>query len=75
METKQLYGELRRMGLSPAYSSQISRGNRPPSLPLAIEIYRKVGLKLGPISEATEAEIDALDSNEAKNVSKRTVNG
>jgi len=39
----------------------LARGIRSPSAPLAIDIYRKTGVKLVPISEATEEDIDALE--------------
>lgn len=53
--------KLRDAGISDSYASLISRGKRDPSAPLAIDVYRKTGLKLPPIADATEEDIDALE--------------
>lgn len=47
--------------LSQPYASQITTGKRSPSQKLAIKIYRRTGLKLGPIAHASDAEIDTLE--------------
>lgn len=47
--------------LSQPYASQLLSGNRKPGQQLAIKIYRRTGLKLGPIAHASEAEIDTLE--------------
>lgn len=52
---------LKSAGISESYASLIANGHRKPSQPLAIDIYRKTGLKLGPIADATDADIDALE--------------
>lgn len=54
------------MGMTKGYASQISNGKRNPSLPLAVKIYRRLGVKLGPIKNATGREIDALEKVSAK---------
>ena len=50
-----------RAGISLPYASQILSGTRPPSLPLAINIFRKTGRKFGPIARASDEEIDVLE--------------
>lgn len=55
-------------GISQPYASQISRGRRAPSLPLAIKIYRVIGVKMGPITDASEDEIDTLEKMNVKRV-------
>lgn len=52
---------LRGLGISESYASLLARNKRPPSKPLAIHIYREIGVKLGPIAEATDDDIDALE--------------
>jgi transcriptional regulator with XRE-family HTH domain len=52
---------LRGIGISESYASQLANGRRPPSLRLAIRIYRELGIKLGPLAHATAAEIAALE--------------
>ena len=47
--------------LSQPYASQITTGKRKPSQSLAIKIYRRTGMKLGPIAHASDAEIDTLE--------------
>lgn len=47
--------------LSQPYASQIMGGKRKPGQRLAIKIYRRTGLKLGPITHASDAEIDTLE--------------
>jgi len=53
---------LRAAGVSASYASQLSRSVRKPSQRLAIKLYRETGVKLGPIANATDSEIDALES-------------
>jgi hypothetical protein len=52
--------QLANIGISAPYASQISRGVRDPSLALALRIYSEIGIKLGPIKNATNSEIAAL---------------
>jgi len=61
MPTDTLYALLKAIGVSPAYASQIAHGRRVPSLALAIRIYRRTGIKLGPIAKAGRAEIARLE--------------
>jgi hypothetical protein len=49
------------VGISQAYASMILTGERTLKLPLAIEIFRKTGHKLGPIAEASDEDIDTLE--------------
>lgn len=53
--------KLRDAGISESYASLIARNLRSPSKPLSIDIYRKTGLKLGPIKDAPDSDIDALE--------------
>jgi transcriptional regulator with XRE-family HTH domain len=54
------------LGVSRSYASEIVNGKRNPSLHLAVKIYRKLGVKLGPIANATPAEISAIERVGAK---------
>lgn len=49
------------VGISPSYAHMILSGERTPAMPLAITIFRKTGRKFGPISQATDEEIDVLE--------------
>jgi DNA-binding transcriptional regulator YdaS (Cro superfamily) len=49
------------LGISLPYASQLLGGTRPITTPLAVRIYRATGHKLGPISQATDAEIDVVE--------------
>lgn len=49
------------VGISQSYASMILTGERKLQLPLAIEIFRKTGHKLGPVEKATDEEIDTLE--------------
>lgn len=51
---------LRAIGISQSYASQIVNGRRAPSLALALRIHREIGVKLGPIADASPAEIRTL---------------
>lgn len=66
MTAADIYAGLVGMGMTKGYASQISNGKRNPSLPLAVKIYRRLGVKLGPIKNATGREIDALEKVSAK---------
>lgn len=60
------------LGVSKSYASQIVAGVRAPSLPLALRIFRELGLKFGPLVGATKAEISALEKmSERERVSAR----
>lgn len=56
--------------LSQPYASQLLSGNRQPGLRLAIKIYRRVGMKLGPLIHASKSEIDLLEKVGAKRVTQ-----
>jgi len=58
VRVKDLHSEL---GISKGHASEILSGNAAPSQRLAIKIYRRFGLKLGPIAHATAAEIGTLE--------------
>lgn len=47
------------VNISPSYASMILSGERIPPLPLAISIWRKLQVKLGPIADATDDDIEA----------------
>ena len=47
------------VNISPSYASMILSGDRVPPMPLAISIWRKLGVKLGPIAEASDDDIEA----------------
>lgn len=49
------------LGVSKSYSSELASGQREPGLKLAIRIFRGIGVKLGPIKNATDEEIDVLE--------------
>lgn len=53
--------KLRSIGISESYASLIARAKREPSASLAIDIYRRLDLKLGPIADASDDDIDALE--------------
>jgi hypothetical protein len=47
-------------GISRSYACEILQG-RSPSRVRAIEIFRRTGLKFGPIASLSDSEIDALE--------------
>jgi hypothetical protein len=61
MQPQRLYQELKTLGLSPSYASQIAHGRRLPGLQLAIRIWRALGLKLGPVVGLSGAAIARLE--------------
>jgi hypothetical protein len=54
--------QLRQIGVSGPYASQLTTGARKPSLRLAIKIFREVGLKLGPLEGLDAKEIRTLEA-------------
>lgn len=66
MSEPSLNSKLVELGVSKSYASQISRGKRPPSVALAIRIFREIGVKLGPIANASKDEIEALERVDAR---------
>lgn len=48
------------INVSRSYASQLSNGQRKPSQKLAIRIFRETGMKLGPIQDATDDQIETL---------------
>lgn len=60
-ENSPLIKQLRGIGISAPYASQLASGNREPSLYLAIRIYRKLGLRMGPIAKRSDEEIRLLE--------------
>lgn len=46
-----------KLGCSVAYASQLLSGARVPSIPRALEIFDKAGVKIGPLKDATDEEI------------------
>ncbi len=49
------------LGISLPYASQLLSGARPMSLAWGLRIYRRTGHQLGPIKDATRAELDVLE--------------
>lgn len=49
-------------GISMPYASQILSGERPPSRPLAIHIFRRTGWKHDVIADLSGDQIDLLES-------------
>lgn len=49
------------LSISVPYASQVLSGARELPRELAVRIYRETGQKLGPLANATEDEIDALE--------------
>jgi DNA-binding XRE family transcriptional regulator len=52
---------LQGIGIKKSHAYMIARGDRTPSLPLALKIHDALGLKLGPLADASRAEIKALE--------------
>jgi hypothetical protein len=48
---------LRQIGVSGPYAYQIAHGTREPSLPLAVTISKKTGLRLGLLEGANDEEV------------------
>ena len=61
-----LYARIMGLGVSKSYSSELASGRREPSKDLAIRIFRGIGVKLGPIKNATDEEIDVLERMAAR---------
>jgi transcriptional regulator with XRE-family HTH domain len=51
-------------GISMAYASQIRSGQRSPSRPLAIHIFRKTGFKHPTICQLTDEQLSVLEQVE-----------
>jgi hypothetical protein len=51
-------------GISQSYASMIASGDREPSRPLAIHIFRRTGWKHPLIADLTAEQIDVLESVE-----------
>lgn len=71
MDSAALYQELRGIGVSAPYASQLSRGDREPSQALAAKIFRDLGLKLGPLKGLSDEECLALVKIENRKQRKR----
>lgn len=54
------------LSISISYATKLMTGHRPWTKFLAIELWRKTGLKVGPIAEATDDQIETLAQFEAK---------
>jgi hypothetical protein len=48
------------VGVTKSHAYMIQSGDRTPSLPLALRIFEKTKLQLGPLAGASSAEIKAL---------------
>lgn len=51
-------------GKSRTYACDILNGNQPPSIPVALEIYRKLGWKAPNIAHLTGEQIDLVEEAE-----------
>lgn len=60
--------DLMKLGVAKSYAYQIAKGDRTPGPDLALRIYRTLGHKIGPIQNATESDISALEALMAKGV-------
>jgi hypothetical protein len=60
-ESKSDYQALLGIGIPKSYASEIASGKRQPSLRKALDIYRKCGLKFGPLKNARERDIPAIE--------------
>jgi transcriptional regulator with XRE-family HTH domain len=59
-DPKALAAQLRSIGVSQSYASEIAHGQRAPSLKLALRIYDQLGIRLGPIADKEKRDIDTL---------------
>lgn len=50
-----------RAGISKGYASDLLAGNKKPSAPMAVRIFRATGLKLGPLVNLSDAEIEVAE--------------
>ena len=71
MQSQRLYRQLKTLGLSASYASQIAHGRRHPGLRLAIRIWRACGLKLGPMAGLRGAAIARLERLRLKRLTGR----
>lgn len=60
MDNAAIYGELLKIGVAKSYASEIARGKRKPSLPYALRIFRKTGLRLGPLKDLSTSDIETV---------------
>lgn len=59
-DTPTLYKQLRDLGISRSYASQIANGHRTPSLALSLRLHERFGVKVGPMVDKTDSEIRTL---------------
>ncbi len=71
MRRERLYQQLKALGISPPYASQIAHGRRVPGLRLAIRIWHATGVKLGPVADLNRAQIARLEHLRLKRLSQR----
>ena len=71
MQTTDLYRRLKALGVSAPYASQLAHGTREPGLGLAIRIWRRLGLKLGPLVGLTRGQIARLEHLRLKRLPKK----
>lgn len=70
MAEPSLFQRIHNLGISRGHASDVASGVKPPSLKLAIRIYRQIGIKLGPIAHATPREINAMEKFGVKRVAQ-----
>ena len=62
----------KQLEVSVPYASQLLSGTRVPSMQLAVRILDKTGLKLGPLKDATPAQIRTVRQMVAAEVAAKT---
>lgn len=46
-----------RAGISKGYASDLLAGNKKPSAPMAVRIFKATGLKLGPLQDLSDEDV------------------
>lgn len=59
-ETSPIYKAMRLAGVRASYASMIASGQRQPSMKLALEVYDKTGVKIGPLTNRRKRDITVL---------------
>lgn len=67
MDRTDLYRKLVELGVNKGYASQISNGQRQPSLKLALRLFRDGGLRIGPLADVPPLAAESIaKANEAR---------
>lgn len=59
-EASELARTIRASGIKSGHAYDIASGRRRPSEKLAVQLFRATGLKLGPVAEMPDSDIEAL---------------